>query len=293
MTAGPDQLARPRTPSASAPRAATHPAIQSVLADAHAHYYPAFGWDRFLDAATRNFTRAAAHPAARCLLFAERAEDDELHRLLTGRGRDLPRRWTIARTPEPGSLIASHADTHIHLIAGRQLRTAESLELLALCTDRRFPDGLPIAQALQAAAAADALPVLPWGLGKWWFRRGRVIAQLIRPQPHPVFFGDTSSRPAHTPAPRHFCAAARAGWHVLPGADPLPHPAEATIAGSYGFAIDGPFDPDHPAASLRALLTAPTAEPRPFGRRRSLPGVVRSQLALRFAPRSAPTGVTA
>ena len=35
--------------------------------------------------------------------------------------------------------------------------------------DREFADGRPIPDVLAAVAEAGAIPVIPWGFGKWWF----------------------------------------------------------------------------------------------------------------------------
>lgn len=279
MIAVPDQVERARAAGGVALRNVPGAETRVVVADGHVHYYPCFGWDRFLDAAAANFAGVGKADAARCLLFAERSEDDELAKLGAGIGPGLPRRWVVRPLGETGSLTVARAGVRLYLVPGRQIRTAERLEVLALCTTFRVPDGLGIAEALACVAELGALPVVPWGLGKWWFRRGRVIDRLVRTAPaHPVFLGDTSSRPAHARPPRAF----RAGWPVLPGTDPLPAASDAEIAGSYGFVVEGAFDADAPAASIRAILTSQRADPCPFGRRRSLTGIVRSQIALRL-----------
>ena len=65
------------------------------------------------------------------------------------------------------------------LVAGRQIQTLEGLEALALGTDSEFPDGLELTAALAEVRASGALAVLPWGFGKWWFRRGQLARKAI------------------------------------------------------------------------------------------------------------------
>lgn len=53
-------------------------------------------------------------------------------------------------------------------MAGRQIVTAEKLEVLALGTDLDIDDGRPIREVLSLVTENGGLPVIPWGAGKWW-----------------------------------------------------------------------------------------------------------------------------
>ena len=61
------------------------------------------------------------------------------------------------------------------VIAGRQIVSAERIEVLALGTRTQIPDGQPLAATIDAVRADGALAVLPWGFGKWWGARGRMV----------------------------------------------------------------------------------------------------------------------
>lgn len=269
-------------------------ATACALFDAHAHFYPVFGADAFLSAAARNLSSlAGAGQAERvedsapvlALVLAERhgapCFDTFLRAASTGRSG-----WTLARTGEPESLVArshSHPTTPtIVLIGARQIVTAEGLEVLALPTDRTFPEGRSLLATLESVLAAGAIPVLPWGVGKWWGKRGRLVLDVLRSdlRVH-LCVGDISARPSPALPPAGLRAAAAAGVPVLAGTDPLPIPAHAALAGSYASALRGPFDLRRPAASLRCLLIE-RAIPGVRGRRCGWFGLLRSQLALRF-----------
>src|SRR4029077_15635911 len=152
-----------------------------VLADAHVHFHRGFGRDAFLDGALCNFRRGAADlglagPLTCCLLLTESAGVC-FFRMSQEEGGDG--HWSFAPTAEPESLIVRRGDDRLILIAGRQVVTREGLEALALATAEDFPDGLPLDETLDRIRAAGALPVLPWGFGKWWSSRGSRVAQEL------------------------------------------------------------------------------------------------------------------
>jgi hypothetical protein len=72
---------------------------------------------------------------------------------------------------------------------------------------------------------------------------------------------------------------------VLPGSDPLPLSWHAGRAGSYGFVLEGELSADRPADDLRQRLRELRASPPVFGRRVTLPGFLRDQVALRAGRR--------
>ncbi len=262
-----------------------------ILADAHVHIYSCFALARFFDAAWTNFSReAAGGPFTGVLLLAETAEDDWFAALgvRADAGESVDGQaatpWRPQRTGEAESLrIAGPESESLLLIAGRQLVTRERLEVLALGTAARFDDGLPLSQAVDQVRAAGAVPVLPWGFGKWWGRRGAVLrAYLETVAAGALFVGDNGSRPQFAPTPAPFRQAAARGVRMLPGTDPLPLAAECTRVGSYGFYVRASLDPEHPARSVRAALQASGVAPVAYGARKTPPLFVWRQAALQF-----------
>ena len=263
------------------------------MVDAHLHCHAGVVQARLLDNAAANIAAAAArrhlHPAAGWLLFTEVAEENafaELARLArAGAGLDG---WQLRATAEPVSLIAEGpASFPLVIVAGRQIVTAEGLEVLAIGAPGPFADGQDLESTLAAVRAADGLAVVPWGFGKWWGRRGALVdALLAKATPGSLFLGDNGGRPEAAPAPAAFAAANAKGIMVLPGSDPLPLPAEAaTAAGRYGFVIEAEVDADYPAAGLKRHLAALREQPPSFGRRQSLVPFVGRQLAMQWRKR--------
>lgn len=266
-----------------------------TLVDAHVHIHPCFQLPAVLAGAVRSFREAAARlglsgAAQGCLMLAERAGAHWLRR--ARQGEEAAAGWMLNRTEEESSLIARHGEGEsLILIAGRQLATRERLEVLALGRDVDIADGLPLAETLLRVRQSRALPVLPWGFGKWWGRRGGMVADLLSHAGDDAFgelyLGDNAGRLALAGLPRLLDAARKRGLVVLPGTDPLPLADHAERAGSFGFVLAGALDPRRPAEDLLRRIRALREPPRTYGRGRSLPLFLRDQAALRLRQVSA------
>jgi hypothetical protein len=266
----------------------------TVLVDAHVHVHRCFDERTFFDSALANFRAAGGEcvgglgPAG-CLLLTESAGEDVFLglrvRACSGNGV-----WRFRPTEEDCSLIACREpEGSLVVVAGRQIVSAERIEVLALGTSAIPPDGEPLARTLAAVRAAGALPVLPWGFGKWLGRRGRLIAQLIaEARPGELFLGDNGGRPEGSARPRLFAAAEARGIAVLPGSDPLPFPQEVVKVARYGFALPGPLDAARPFAALRRMLAGLAASPAPFGRLERWHSFVHRQVAMQLGKRRRP-----
>lgn len=262
-----------------------------LLIDAHVHFHPDFSRTAFFDTALANFQRAAAELGLAagwlgCLLFTESAGDNFFEVLRATEGKD-GQRWAVGKTDETCSLIASFAgEPRIVVVAGRQIVTAEDIEVLALGTSLHFEDGADLPATLGAVLDAGAVAALPWGFGKWWFRRGRLIRQTIEDAgQRRIFLGDNGGRLALSPRPPLFDLAARRGIFILPGSDPLPMPSQVTKVGGYGFVLPGQLDASTPVESLKHLLVGLAAQPRTFGQLEAPFAFCRNQVMMQLRKR--------
>jgi hypothetical protein len=264
-----------------------------VLVDAHVHIHPGFARDAFFDSAMNNFRRSAAELGRPddflgCLLLAEMGAA----RWFRGarNGEEGEGTWAFEKTGETESLLARRSSGEkLMVIAGRQIATREGLEVLALASDAGVADGLPFGEVLHRVRASGALPVLPWGFGKWWGRRGKLVAgALARRGSALLFLGDNAGRLATSGEPALFREARHRGVTVLPGSDPLPLPWHYQKAGSYGFLLEGEISRESPAGDLQRRIRELRESPRYFGRRVGLRSFLRDQAALR---RRRPAGV--
>ncbi len=236
------------------------------LADAHVHIHDCFVPADFLDAALANFVRRlrGINPTdCPCLLLLTESAWDHWFQRLAGyadAGMMLGR-WKFTRTSEPESLYANSEKGHLIIVAGRQIVTAERLEVMALATCAEFSDNMPIRKAITAVNAAGGLPVLPWGFGKWSGQRGKMMSELLKDfKGREIFVGDNGGRPAFLPVPEQFGQAAAHGIQLLPGSDPLPFPDQAGCPGKFGFLCHANLSKQKPAADLKYFLSDPSVK---------------------------------
>jgi hypothetical protein len=269
------------------------PAVTAALVDGHVHLHDCFEVPKFLDTAAANFAAAAmvlGMPAevAGCLMLSESRGVDNFAHLADG--TPSTGAWRIEPTREPVSLIArKDGGSPIVVIAGRQIVCREGLEVLALGTRATFADGQPLRDTLGLVAAEDAIAVVPWGAGKWQGARGRLVAGLLQECPvRPLYLGDNGGRLSLAPRPRLFARAAGHRMWVLPGSDPLPFAGQLSKVAGYGFVAEVALGHETPFATLKGYLDRLETAPRLFGRLETLPGFIRSQVAMQLQKRYRP-----
>lgn len=265
-------------PGASRVTAVRYLSAMPLLIDAHVHLHDCFDPAEFLDHSWRNFEQVGTEAATGVLMLTESAGVDWFVRLA---GATVGA-WKIEETADPCALVATQGSHRLVVIAGRQVVTREGLEVHLLGTRAMVPDGLPMPEVLAEGERLGALRLIPWGVGKWLFVRGRLLSSVIESgRPGEAFFlGDSSRRPFFWTTPRHFEEAKQRGVRVLSGTDPLPIPEEVSRAGSYGFRLESAADLTRPAEGIKAALRDPAAGIRPYGRLERLVPFLRHQIAM-------------
>lgn len=236
-----------------------------IVADTHVHIYPFYDMGRQFAAARAHLAAAASSAGARVLCLAERAGQRVFAGLKTG--QPLPPGWRLGDCADPDALAIEDDRGGMSFIAGRQIVTAERIEVLALGRDLDIPDGLPIRATIDRVREGDAIVALPWGFGKWWGRRGASIRNILdEGDPDDLVFADTCLRPALFCEPALLRLARSRGFSILYGTDPLPRPNEEDITGRFATLWEADWDPAHPAAAWRRIIRAHRIA-RPVGRR--------------------------
>jgi len=265
--------------------------MRPFLVDGHVHIHPSYDLDEFLETAAQNLRHGAAalglpDTTPACLMLAETAHSNRFAELraLASRGH---RSWEVTLTGEDISVMARRdGQPPLFVVAGSQIVTRERLEVLALACARRIPDGWALEAVVDDVLAAGAIAVVPWGFGKWWFRRGTIVRRLIESsRGASLYLGDNGGRLAWSPRPRLFEVARAKGVRVLPGSDALPLSGQQGKVGRFGFVLEGALDPRAPARAVAACLAGTRAQPRAFGCREHLPGFVRSQIRMQLRGR--------
>lgn len=266
-----------------------------IIADAHVHVREFSAFSRLLQAAADNFNRYEQRHqldhAERFLFLTEKAGEDVFAQL----------RQRVAAGDQPFSnlriqscgesnvvQVTGAGNQPILVVAGRQIVTGEGIELLAIGRSEPYADGASLSETYETLAAENVLLVLPWGVGKWLGRRGKIIADFIddRAVDQP-FLGDNGNRPFLWPLPSLFRQPLVRKERQLPGSDSLPLVGEEQRAGGYGFYCRGTIDPQQPFSSLVTLLRNPQTHLHPYGSKEGLFRFLKHQVLMRKGNRSA------
>lgn len=254
------------------------------LIDGHAHFYPMFRPEIGLDVAASCFrdvrTGEVGSEGPDCLIVTDPATDRGFIRLVEGGVVG----WKV-KPAGPKTLLATRESDSaaIVLIAARQVRTTNGLEVLAYFASDEVPEAPSLETAVETVLETGGVPVIPWGFGKWWGKRGREVRNVLSSSlADHLFVADTATRPRQMPPPYVLRLARERGIPILAGTDPLPLPGEERRLARYGFAIDGLTPSACGSEGLQALFRSRNFVPRLFGEREGTISAIKLQLQVRF-----------
>jgi hypothetical protein len=255
------------------------PTLASLRVDPHVHAYDIFDHGLLLDTAAKNFRRAGAVAGLLCLTETSR---DHAFRRWREEGRVGD--WRVYETDDTALLRLEHdRSLPMWALAGRQIITADRLEVHALGVDAEFADGRDTVDTIAEVRGAGALAVLPYGVGKWTGSRGRLVSQLIeRYADGGIVLGDNSGRITLGPRCPQFDQAAAHRLTLLPGTDPLPMRGMEKRVATLGVVLDGPFADYDFAGQIKRKLAGLGPVPHRFGRHLSPLGAMLQQIGLRI-----------
>jgi hypothetical protein len=205
-----------------------------VLLDTHVHFYPCYRIDHWIDGMFFNFqTQAAAltFPQQSAVGYGAILTERTSESYFTAWQQHQTLAHCSLESISPTCLVIRHPlfETPLYLYQGRQIKTAEGLEILCLSERSAIPDGLPFQETLTTLASSQATLVLPWSCGKWLgARRALVRNALLTSMPN-LFIGDIFGRPWIEPLKQLARATQR---RILAGTDPLPQAQDESLAGT-------------------------------------------------------------
>ena len=256
-----------------------------IVIDSHAHWHPHYDLDELLYAAYQNLSQAAStFDATRdfsAVLFVAGIETHAPPFMLKP---PLSRRWHFTSTAEKNTLLAQTSKGHqIVLVLGRQVVSAEGLEVLGYAPHRNVRGGLVADRIVANILAADGIAIIPWGFGKWMGRRKSVVVRLIETWGNTLSIGDNGGRSVLFFSPAIFETARKKGIRILPGSDPLPIAGESERVGTCGFCLEGLIDQDAPLSHIIQALNRPRNNVKPFVRHARPIEFIRKQAMLRWS----------
>jgi len=238
---------------------------KTLLLDGHVHIYQHFDLVQAFEGGVNNLLRAAKKMKAASastdtvpvLLLSERHDCNFFKQALESTLQQEHEGYSFHETDESESLMVKKGDTpYMYIIAGRQIVTCEGLEIISILTNLYIKDRSKTThQVVNIVNENNGFPVINWAPGKWFFARGKVVESLIDTfDPSTLLLGDTTLRTTLWPLPQLMKKANGRGFKIIAGSDPLPFKKEEKIIGKYGFVLEGQFDENKPAASIRSLL---------------------------------------
>jgi hypothetical protein len=241
--------------------------MMSVLVDTHVHLYPCYDMGVALGHLVENL-HDLSDADCYCACLAEREDCDAFATLAAG-GAEF---GDVRVEPvDEITLRVERRGQEMFLFAGRQVVTAERLEVLSLASVSRIPGERTAGDTADAVRDSGGVPVLAWAPGKWMFRRAPVVhGMVMNAGPGELLLGDSTLRPWCWREPLPMRMGARCGLGIVAGSDPLPAPGEEMVAGSYASLLDGEFDAARPMQSIRMLLRGAPSTARRVGRRSGL-----------------------
>lgn len=241
--------------------------MTSIIIDAHVHLYPVFNMERVVNSAWAQLSSWQTAPdSPKCLLLTERSDCAVFSQI---KQQPTCAGWQVQVLAPEAVLLLGPDRQKLCLLAGRQIVTAESLEVCCLLSNLQLPDRqFSTRETIRRVLQAGGVAALNWAPGKWLFGRGQLVAGLLNEfTSQELLIGDTSMRPTFWATPRLMQQAKRKGFRILAGSDPLPFSGEEENIGRYACRLQASWQEEQPVAALRQALTDPTIAIEPVGRR--------------------------
>jgi hypothetical protein len=221
--------------------------FHQVEIDWHVHIYPGY---QFEDIFKRILEGLASSTDLAVLVLTERDDCSFYQKLFDGELR-LSEKFKVSHLSS--GILISYQQRSLLLVPGRQINTKEKIELLSLGSDQRISSGLETNQTIQQIQESGALPVINWAPGKWWFRRGQIVKDLMIKFRDQIYLCDTTLRPRLYPLPMLMRLGKRLNIPILIGSDPLPAIDEQGYIFSYRVRYACEFKLDDSLSALQKL----------------------------------------
>ncbi len=210
---------------------------EATYIDSHCHYEPSVGFPCFFKAISQSMQAQSDSSSINMAICLLDIEGTDWFSVLSS----LPVDETIdVQQKDINTLQVTVGGDTITVFRGRQINSREKVEVIIMGCDKKIPSGLPLEVYIKNYAE-DYLIILPWGVGKWLGRRGKLVCQMI--EGNAVFvLGDNGGRPKWWTNISQFVLAHQLNIPILAGSDPLPIKNAYLRAGSYGNILDAKMD---------------------------------------------------
>lgn len=264
-----------------------------TIIDIHIHIHECYNLEIFFNSAENNFRKLANKLNASVFIgvlgLTEVTGVNVFEKLQnTAERKEKIGDWQGELTNENNSVLFRKDNFLLFLIAGRQIVTKENLEVLSFGLKEAIIDGKPIEEVIQHVVKSGAIPIIPWGFGKWFSPRKQILEKIIlQKKSYPIFLGDNGNRPWIFKKSKLITLAFNNNNILdLPGSDPLPFNREVQKPGSFGFYIDDVINQDKPFDSIYKIITTTKKQFTTYGKLESLFYFVKNQVAMQLVKRN-------
>ncbi|MFZ0456550.1 MAG: hypothetical protein WAM24_22565 [Ignavibacteriaceae bacterium] len=261
-----------------------------ILIDSHVHIYDKFDIKRFFYCALKNFGKESKKLGHKCfkgvLFLTETKNEDYFSKLEKNIFENELNGLSLIKVKnnENSSIVyKTQDDNHLIIISGKQIITSENLEVLALGRTKNLDYGYTLKKSVEKINSLGALPIIPWGVGKWIGKRKEIVENFLENNGDlKYFFGDNSGRPVFWAKPGLFRIAANKGIVILRGSDPLPLNYQEEKVGKFGFYFQEELNLDNPAENINNILLNLKKSPKNFGTLENPFNFIKNQFAMQF-----------
>lgn len=242
-----------------------------IIADTHVHLYPFYDLSFALKTLVANLSALCPEDSIKAAFLTDRFQYRFHEDFIKGKIKFNDPDLTITLCSDQKTLLIKTGSSLLYLFPGYQINCLEKIELLAMGLSTPIPDGLSLEEALKEIRSQKAIPILPWGAGKWLFKRGRIVERFIPlAKSYSLLFADTFMRPACLPDFHLIKQIHTVQKSLLAGSDPLPMKGEEKILGKYATLFEGEFDPENPLFSMQSILLSGSQPFTSSGKRSTL-----------------------
>lgn len=268
-----------------------------AIVDSHSHMYDLTRIGPFLKTAHANFSQTASSQGLGerwdGFLFCADLQGKSSEAVLGAIDSVDYSGVDIRKTDEACSRIVTvdGSENRLFLVMGYQIICQGDLEVLAYGLDQPVGNGMSVSETLQQTLSQNALTILPWGFGKWWFQRGKLIDGILdgiqqsSGERGRVFVADNGGRVFWSWVPALIRKAVSLKIWNLVGSDPLPFAAQAMKAGRTASILTVNLKVAEPLASLQSALSSLDAQPKIHGTGERLLSFVISQVRMQMLKR--------
>jgi hypothetical protein len=190
--------------------------------------------------------------------------------------------WSLRPGEQKNVIICENGNgDQMVCLTGQQVNTSEKLELLLFGHDEPYLQE-SLLRSVEKSVKQGSLIIIPWGVGKWLGKRGRLVLDLMEHEELTGYMlGDNGNRPVVWKKIPQFIRARKKNIPIIGGTDPLFLPGQIQRVGSYGTVVSEKTTGYYSVSDIRQLFQKNNSM-KNYGALQNLHSFITAQIALRL-----------